>query len=103
MEWKSKFNDSTGGLTDCRDYCRPPQISSRPKQEEEVTISPFPQHKEQGFKVSKTSARWYLSYPCTKEVRDELMKRSGQSEKLELRERQAAAKLIQKIGDILEA
>lgn len=106
--------DSPEELNGYGDYWEPSQIamsdrreqvkleSCSPEQKEEVSISPFPKYKEQEFKVLKTSARWYLSYPRTQEVRDEWMKRSVQSEELELRERQAAAKLIQRLGEILQ-
>lgn len=103
MEWKSSFHgDSTKGLNGYSDVWTPSQNSSRPEQKQKVSIIPFPKYKNQEFKVSKRSARWYLSYHHTQEIRDEWMKRSGQSEVLELSERQAAAELIQRIGNILE-
>lgn len=107
-------DDSPEEVNGFSDYWEPSQIalndrfqqlnleSSLIGQKEQVSIRPFPKFQEQEFKVFKTSARWYLSYPRTQEIRDEWMKLSGQSEELELRERQAAAKLIQKIGGILD-
>lgn len=68
--------------------------------EDTATIKPFPEVDAE-FSVIKRSARWFLCNEETAQIRTAWMEKFEQSEQMELLEHRKAAKLIQKLGQML--